>query len=338
MDGFSQSLGKMFLVLTLTLPAVGAAASAMAGDKVHNITFVNYCDQTIWVGQDGTLRDGWEMKAQTNGVPTKVTRQIPLGFSGRWWPRTGCNFDTNGLCPKAGVNCCDTGGCKASATYFGLKCTGGGEPPASLFEPTFDAGSPYGPYDTYDLSLVDGFTVPMHMKPVDGTYNKKSDGQDDKFWCKSKGWTENPACPDFLWDKDKKVCYGPCAYYTKVKNVNSGNNKANICCDRTNVDPHGDPGKTCQHNDFIGGYGCSPIGPGKEEEKCYAKTPKKHGYWGDISDTVWPAINRSVEYITAVNNAVPGVYAWQFDDQNSTFNCRKTGGQVDYEITFCPPQ
>lgn len=325
--------------LILVVLFLCSGSIVVAGDKVHNITFVNNCEQTIWVGQDGTIRDGWEMKAKVKGgKPVTVIKKIPLGFSGRWWPRTGCKFDqTTHNCPTKGVDCCDTGGCDVGGQYFGLKCTASGNPPASLFEPTFDAPSGHGPIDYLDLSLVDGFTVPMSMAPDAGTYNTTPDpGEDKNFWCKAKGWTKNPDCPDFLWDSAKGVCYGPCAYFTKVKQVNSGNNKANICCDRTNVDDGRDPTKRCEKNDFIGGYGCGPKGPGKDEEKCYADTPGKHGYWGDIVDAVWPDINKSTQYIEKVNAAVPGVYAWQFDDMNSTFKCRKTGGQVDYTITFCP--
>ena len=49
-----------------------------------------------------------------------------------------------------------------------------------------------------------------------------------------------------------------------------------------------------------------------------------------------PGINKSKQYIDNVNAGAPGIYAWQFDDLNSTYNCRKTGGTVDYTITFCP--
>jgi len=336
------------IFIILFWPVLHAMA---ASPDTHKITFINNCSQTIWVGQTGsivgtatTVNDGWEMAAKSG----PVVKTIPVNFSGRWWPRTGCTFNSSGKCPTQGVNCCASGGCITSdPTYFGLQCTAGGEPPVSLFEVTLDAVSGNGPIDYLDLSMVDGFSVPMKMVPDSGTYNPKEDnGMDPTKWCQTKGWVTNPTCPTALWDDTNKVCWGPCAYYTHHYNyVNPDGsiktNKANICCDNSNVDPTPNPssGKKCENqtDDFAGGFGCSPYGPCiHDDEKCYAKDSGKHGYWGAIVDTDWPDINKSAEYITNVNTGVPGVYAWQFDDLNSTFNCRKTGGAVDYTITFCP--
>jgi hypothetical protein len=306
---------------------------AIAAD--HKVTFRNNCPQTIWVGQDGTSKDGWEMLPNTT-----VIKNIPVGFSGRWWPRTGCTFGEDGKCPTEGVDCCDSGGCLTSdPKYFGLVCNSGGNPPVSLFEPTFDAASGHGPIDYMDLSAVDGFSVPMQMAPDPGYNTTPDPGMDPKFWCQAKGWVTNPTCPPDLWDNDKKICWGPCKYFTVVKGVNSGDTKANICCDNTNVDFPPTPTKKCENDDFIGGFGCTPyhVPPYTESQTCHAKDPGKHGYWGDIVDPAWSGIaTSSLQYISNVNSSIPGVYAWQFDDLNSTFFCRKTDGVVDYTITFCP--
>ena len=324
---------RCVIVLCISTFLTSAMAIAASPDP-HKITFKNLCPQTIWVGQDGKIQDGWEMASNTT-----VVKSVPVGFSGRWWPRTGCTFDTKtGKCPIEGVNCCTSGGCLSpDSNYFGLQCRSGGAAPVSLFEPTFDAPSGNGPIDYLDLSAVDGFSVPMMMAPNAGTYNTAPDpGMRKEIWCQSKGWVKNPTCPAELTDGD--LCWGPCAYYTdpKKKNVSTGKNKANICCDNTNVDYPPTPSKNCENNNFSGGYGCSPYSPGSNDERCYAKDSGKHGYWGDIVDTIWPGINNSTQYITNVNSGAPGIYAWQFDDLNSTFNCRKTGGTVDYTITFCP--
>lgn len=158
-----MSVSRCAAVLLVSIFWMAADAPA-AGPVPHKITFKNNCTQTIWVGQDGTIRDGWEMAPKAT-----VVKSVPFGFSGRWWPRTGCRFDASGKCPTQGVDCCDSGGCITSdPTYFGLKCNGGGRPPVSLFEPTFDAHSGRGPIDYLDLSLVDGFSVPMQMAPTRG--------------------------------------------------------------------------------------------------------------------------------------------------------------------------
>ena len=328
MNTWSKYAKKILLVILISwiVPSVYAAD--------HKITFKNNCPQTIWVGQDGTIRDGWEMQPNTT-----VVRSLPVAFSGRVWPRTGCKFGPEGKCPTEGVDCCDSGGCLSSdPKYFGLACNSGGSPPVSVFELTFDAGSGYGPIDYLDLSAVDGFSVPMQMASDAGTHNLNPDpGMNPNTWCQVKGWMTNPACPPDLWDNEKKICWGPCAYFVNVKGVKEGDNKANICCDNTNVDDPPTPTKKCENDDFIGGFGCSPYGPGADGEKCYAKDFGKRGYWGDIVDPAWPGIaTNSLQYIANINSGIPGVYAWQFDDLTSTFFCRKDDGVVDYTITFCP--
>lgn len=318
----------------------------------HTLTFFNNCDETIWVGMAGNAlpgggffeSGGWEMPSDPQGkAPYEI--KITLGWQGRFWPRTGCTFEENGSCPcgvknenpcmHPGPSCCDTGGCLgADNITFQLVCGSGqgGLAPASLFEFSFDAdGGPIvGPYDTYDMSLVDGFNVPVQIKPKDGTYNTTPDpGQDSDFWCKVKGCKENPACPDLLKYKDNKSCLGPCLKATNDLGY-SGNDKARICCDNSNITPTCDSG--CADNCYIDGFGCSPFGPGDNQEKCYATTPKKHGYWGDD-----PLIGAdALQYIDNVKLVCPTVYSWQFRDKDSTFTCRKTDGIVDYEITFCP--
>jgi hypothetical protein len=74
--------------------------------------------------------------------------------SGRIWGRTKCDFSKGPLA-------CETGGCNG-----GLHCdknTGTGVPPATLAEWTM-AGD--GNQDWYDVSLVDGFNLPMSLVPV----------------------------------------------------------------------------------------------------------------------------------------------------------------------------
>ena len=43
----------------------------------------------------------------------------------------------------------------------------GGNPPVSLFEVTFDG---YGNIDYYDISLVDGYNLPIRVDLVPGTF------------------------------------------------------------------------------------------------------------------------------------------------------------------------
>ena len=79
------------------------------------------------------------------------TVQIADGWGGRFWARTGCNFNGNGQ------GHCATGDCGDK-----LSCNGaGGVPPVTLAEITLNGA---GGKDFYDVSLVDGFNVPAQVR------------------------------------------------------------------------------------------------------------------------------------------------------------------------------
>lgn len=73
-------------------------------------------------------------------------------WSGRIWGRTGCKFDASG-----------TGKCQTADCGGKLECEGSGaEPPASLFEITLGG---YDGQDFYDVSMVDGYNLPILAVP-----------------------------------------------------------------------------------------------------------------------------------------------------------------------------
>jgi hypothetical protein len=76
--------------------------------------------------------------------------------SGRLWGRTKCDFTKQGPTVQ-----CETGGCNG-----GLLCdkhSGTGVPPATVAEWTMDGDG--GSQDSFDVSLVDGFNLPMSVVP-----------------------------------------------------------------------------------------------------------------------------------------------------------------------------
>nr|CAD1838685.1 unnamed protein product [Ananas comosus var. bracteatus] len=95
---------------------------------------------------------GFALKAGQSIVFT-----APVGWSGRIWARTGCDFDS------AGNGSCQTGACGSS-----LKCGASGKPPATLAEFTLAA------LDFYDVSLVDGFNLPVTVTPVNAQQGGKN--------------------------------------------------------------------------------------------------------------------------------------------------------------------
>nr|QYF06703.1 pathogenesis-related protein 5a [Allium sativum] len=112
---------------------------------------VNKCPYTVWAaavpggGKQLNSGDSWTVTAN------------PGTTGGRVWARTGCNFDASGH------GSCQTGDCGGV-----LACTGYGQPPNTLAE---YALKQYMDLDFYDISLVDGFNVPMDFQPTSSCHD-----------------------------------------------------------------------------------------------------------------------------------------------------------------------
>ncbi|KQJ96119.1 thaumatin-like protein 1 [Brachypodium distachyon] len=135
------------LLLLLILWREGEAAT---------FTFVNRCGDTVW---PGILSNAGTARLGTTGfeLPTGASRAVPApsGWSGRLWARTGCSAQSG-----SGRLVCATGDCGSGAA----ECAGAGAaPPATLAEFTLD-GTGSG-LDFYDVSLVDGYNLPVLVEP-----------------------------------------------------------------------------------------------------------------------------------------------------------------------------
>ncbi|KAM7523113.1 hypothetical protein LguiA_013015 [Lonicera macranthoides] len=128
---------------------------------VESVTFTitNNCPYTIW---PATLTGGGPGVAQLPNTGFELRQgatssiDVPAQWtSGRVWARAHCTTDPNGrfTCPVAD---CATGQ---------VPCNGaGGVPPATLAE--FTLGSQG--QDTFDVSNVDGFNLPLSIAPQGG--------------------------------------------------------------------------------------------------------------------------------------------------------------------------
>ncbi|RPD61751.1 thaumatin-like protein [Lentinus tigrinus ALCF2SS1-7] len=138
---------KSFLALT--------ALAFVSCSAARNLTVVNNCAFTIWPAHftdptSGSSRPdyptGWTQESHQS-----VSFSVPDSWiGGRIWARRECDFSAN-----PGPNSCLDGGCDG-----GLECTGTGAPPATLAE--FALGSAGGT-DYVDVSIVDGFNLPMRI-------------------------------------------------------------------------------------------------------------------------------------------------------------------------------
>jgi hypothetical protein len=78
------------------------------------------------------------------------TLDVPAGITGCLWARTGCWFSSNGK------GSCKTGDCGGD-----FACNISGKPPYTVVEIKTSS-----PQNLFDISLVDGFNVPMEILPV----------------------------------------------------------------------------------------------------------------------------------------------------------------------------
>ncbi|KAI4371329.1 hypothetical protein MLD38_019578 [Melastoma candidum] len=121
-------------------------------------TIKNNCPYTVW---PGTLNGSGSAQLSSTGFQLSPGESFSLStsapWSGRFWGRTGCSTDASGRFS------CATGDCASGA----VACNGaGGNPPVSLAEFTLVTG---GGQDNYDLSLVDGFNLPVSIVPQGGS-------------------------------------------------------------------------------------------------------------------------------------------------------------------------
>ncbi|KAJ4963714.1 hypothetical protein NE237_023653 [Protea cynaroides] len=130
----------------------------ISGIYAASFTLSNNCDYTVWPGILSGA--GTAPLSSTGSVLQKGESQtisVPSGWSGRLWGRTLCTTDSTGKFS------CVTGDCGSGK----VECSGGGAaPPTTLAEFTLDGS---GGLDFYDVSLVDGYNLPMLVQPYDGS-------------------------------------------------------------------------------------------------------------------------------------------------------------------------
>ncbi|CAN4078729.1 unnamed protein product [Withania somnifera] len=141
---------QVFLALSFVFLILGVSSATL--------TLVNQCSYTIW---PGILSGAVTTPISPTGFQLNPGQAIPLtvpaGWSGRLWGRSFCSQD-----PAAGKFTCVTGDCGSGT----IECSGGAAPPATLTQFTLNGA---GGLDFYDVSLVDGYNLPLLVTPQGGT-------------------------------------------------------------------------------------------------------------------------------------------------------------------------
>ncbi|KAJ6412706.1 hypothetical protein OIU84_005702 [Salix udensis] len=188
-------MARLHLPLLLILIMVSSGPKMMESARVFTIN--NYCKETVWPGifpGENFNGGGFELKSGQS-----IVINAPVGWSGRIWGRTGCNFG------KDGNGSCQTGACGSF-----LKCRASGETPASLAEFTLST------LDFYDVSLVDGFNLPITVTPINGKGNCSVAGCDadlrdtcpSELAVKSKGKVISCRSACDVFNTDEYCCRG----------------------------------------------------------------------------------------------------------------------------------
>jgi hypothetical protein len=211
---------KMNTILQLALIALSLSAS-----ECHQFKIYNHCPFTIWPGILGNAGLGQPLNGgfELGQYQTRVI-DVGHGWGGRVWGRTQC--DASGRCV--------TGDCGGK-----IQCNGaGGVPPVTLAEWTFDG---HANQDYYDISLVDGYNLPMQIRLVQGTH-QDSHG---KYECNTAGCNAdlNARCPDELKVKNRDgytvACMSACMKF----------NTDEYCCRGAHNTP-----QTCKARDWPKNY------------------------------------------------------------------------------------
>lgn len=147
----AASAAMIGLTALLLIPGGAFAQSACPSGNV-TYTFNNHCAYDIWLGEfpssAAPLSNTWQINAGGNS-----TVCLPTTWNGRFWPRTGCTGSGNTL------NCV-TGQC-GGANQGTAACTVTGNPPGAILEVNTGVNTNPGQISYYDLSLVNGYNVPM---------------------------------------------------------------------------------------------------------------------------------------------------------------------------------
>ncbi|KAL8532027.1 hypothetical protein ACS0TY_008580 [Phlomoides rotata] len=169
-------------------------------------TFVNNCWETIWPVTDGSKTPANTGLQLSRG--NSFIFEAAKGWSGRFWGKTGCTFDSISQVS------CHTGDC--SFEDAGCNITG-----VTLVEFTLAIGDNN---DFYDVSLVNGFNLPVLVQPSGGS------GQ-----CAPTGCPKdlNRLCPPELRTRDG-ACLSTCTAFNTTGDCCTGEYDSPATCKPSN--------------------------------------------------------------------------------------------------------
>jgi hypothetical protein len=237
------NLPTLVLCALVIVPDVGWSASNFPACPVwtHNLMFVNAGNSTVHV-------------KETPGCFANSIGQPPFNGARCWPLQAGGGFD---LKPGA-ANAVTVKMTSCWSGNFGIACASCKSGVQTLAEFTFDGGLDAtakklpGLLDTYDVSLVDGFTKALSIAPNN---NVKAGGGT----CSSAGCKTPPVCPGKLVDGD--ACLSPNQYVAAHAGDFSDTDRKKYGC-VCSVTESGACSDNANHEVpavCVGQFGCSPF-------------------------------------------------------------------------------
>ncbi|KAM3432245.1 hypothetical protein MY4824_006679 [Beauveria thailandica] len=278
-----------------------------AGDDTVPLIITNRCDTTIWPGTAtqaglGPGTGGFELNP---GESKNLS--VGSNWQGRVWGRTNCTVN--------GDSCaCQTGDCFAK-----LDCDFSGAVPATLVEFNL-AGGVNGMQTFYDISLVDGYNLPVGIEhiPSDNT-SFIPPNLTNSACVATAGW---------LYDVSRTGTYYSNETYPIPLEKKETNDMLSKWCPWTNLAfPPKRPsdGIYPYPDDSIRRPSFSPC-----KSACVTTGSDRDCCIGKYHD---PNICKPSSYSKTVKAVCPDAYSFAFDDQSSTFIVPKGGG---WKIIWCP--
>ncbi|KAF7870463.1 hypothetical protein EAF04_004207 [Stromatinia cepivora] len=283
----------------------------------------NMCPETIWPGigtQAGTGAGVGGFALQTG---ESKSLSVSADWQGRVWGRTNCSFAVggNGASNAAGNDgsgaACTTGDCGGL-----LDCAITGETPVTLAE--FDLAGNGGDQTFYDISLVDGYNIPMGIVYIPG---------------------DNPALQAIPPNLVNAACIASTGYLAPIASTGTNGNSSNSTYPIPLEDTVDNtaamswcPWDLQKTPPTKPGDGVYPYPDDNIQrptfDPCLSACAKNNAP-SDCCTGAYdePNLCPRNDFAKAANTICPDAYGYPFDDQTSTFIIPTGGG---WEIVFCP--
>ncbi|KAK6438540.1 hypothetical protein LTR95_005254 [Oleoguttula sp. CCFEE 5521] len=282
------------------------------------LLITNNCAETIYPGiltQGGTgpADSGFKLSPGANH-----SLMVSTDWQGRVWGRTNCSFDDSGHFSGSG-RACTTGDCGPV-----VACTGTGELPATLAEFTLSGanGQSY-----YDLSMVDGYNLPMAIELIAHSMSNVDDippNQSNPSCVASVG---NYAGPSFNpYTSGSKTFLGTNASFQLPFLSASSDKISNWCPWDLQVSPPTSPGD-----------GVYPYPDGNVQrlafDPCFSACAKYNEPAYCCTGKYGPSKCQANYFSKAAKAVCPDAYSFAYDDADSTFAVPKGAG---FNVVLCP--